>query len=271
MRLFRSGITGYCLAVSGFLCALAPASAHELTLGAGFEHWLYREQGDNGQELNREQGWLPGVAVQTRWDILPAQQLLLEAYHLDGPLPYRGYTQAGIPHRTVTDETVRRYRGGWRWLQQSVSVGFFVQWQEWQRRIRAADAVRGLDERYRWHGPQLEIGWHNDWPYTAALRWGALVRASWWPEGSLDIDLRDSGYGEPRLILSDGYEAELVLHLQWSLTPAWGFNLQHHQGYRWSEASDTRWFSNGSRVVGLNEPANSTRWQSVWAGVVWHF
>ncbi len=128
-------------------------------LAADIKAFDYRETRE-GQRLDREQGWLPGLAVGLEWE-RGSWSLIPELAWHGGQVDYEGQTQAGQPHSTDTDTRLLRsgllaaYRLPLAPLQWSLLAG--IHHLQWQRNIQANGGVAGIDERYRWQEGSLGL------------------------------------------------------------------------------------------------------------------
>lgn len=266
--------TGYRFEVSGFLCVFLIASpqllsAHEVYFQAGTSRWFYQEFSQDGSELDREQGYLPAFEIRADLNISARYSVLLEYGQQQGELSYIGYTQTGQPHTTKTDEARQRYRLGGQWSSEQ-GLQFSLAWQQhdWQRRIQPHNTVSGLNEYYRWSGPVAQLG------YRWALSRGELAlaaEAGYWQDSELIVDLRNSGFGRPALVLPAGYEYGLLLSYRFALNEISFIQLGHSQRYRYFPRSKATKQSNGLNIISLHEPETQSHEQEYWLGLGWRF
>lgn len=155
------------------ICRSASASAAdtatEFGLSASLElmHFHYRETDLSGEELNREEGVLPGIGLQLQMKKGPWFTQLGGSMHR-GHVDYDGQTQTGNPVTTRTRTELysialqagRRLGGGDRshW---SPFVRLSGQW--WDRDIQSTANVQGLFETYQWNeaGAGLQYRWNK--------------------------------------------------------------------------------------------------------------
>jgi hypothetical protein len=186
-------------ALSGVLILLAP-TAHardgwNLSIGADFQHFDYREYSDQGTLLDRENGFLPGLQLgishlQGAW--LVAAQL---SYHA-GSVTYTGQTNGGAPISTTTGQrmvdvellTGYQFRQGSQ-LQPTLYLGAAN--HSWRRDIQPTHTasgapVRGLLETYRWW--QGFLGTRMSLYEAPAFTWGLDARLMRIIAPEIDVD-----------------------------------------------------------------------------------
>jgi hypothetical protein len=150
----------------------------ESELGISAADFRYREFGDTGRLLDREDGFLPGLKIglsgrSGAWEFSAGG-----TYHA-GRVGYEGRTNLGSPLRTNTDEKITDLSliGG-RWFSpipvHPIRAYFGVGYRRWQRDILPAGSVLGLSETYRW-GYAL-VGANALMWQKGSLAWSADLR-----------------------------------------------------------------------------------------------
>src|SRR5690554_26353 len=249
------------------LCCFSTAQAHELSLLIGEERWLYREYSASNQELNREQGRLSGFESTSLWDISQHHKIYLLYAFQDDPLEYDGFTQAGVPLQTITDEVTYKNIATWRYYFDSAYLGFGGQYQAWDREIRATTDSVLLNEYYRWFGPVLELGWFKQYQRIKLEVAGSVASLN----GDLVVDLTHVGGTKPKLYLRNGYEVGAVLKFSFKLSEQWALQLKHNQGYRYFPKTGSVTDLRGSRQLTINEPESKNYFHGYWAGISYQF
>ena len=159
---------------------------------------------------------MPGVNLTAGQQAIGLMHTLEMAYWR-GTVDYNGQTQNGTPLRTDTDQAIWSldYRADWRLPRLPAGLYGRVGWQNWDRDIQPAGNASGLFERYRWW--TFEAGFSADIltlkKHTLTLELGGLVTRN----GTIEIDLRAFGVGEPELDLGDGSGFAVRGGWQWQL------------------------------------------------------
>jgi hypothetical protein len=135
-----------------FLAALlfaAPVSAQwKFSVGSGARHVRMTEYEINGQQLVREDGWLPGLALnavfhQRGWHYGVSG----EVYRSN--LNYEGRLQNGAPFATDTATTQSRVTAELaRELNENVRAIGALEYDQWQRNVLGRGSIAGVNERY---------------------------------------------------------------------------------------------------------------------------
>lgn len=249
------------------LCCYLTVQAHEVSIFVGQERWLYREFSPSNDELDREQGWLSGFEAAVLFSVNQRNKIyLLYAFQNDA-LDYVGATQIGAPHQTKTDETTHKNIATWRYYLNNVYLGFGGQYQSWDRKIRAANRVKHLDEFYRWFGLVLEMGWFKQYERLKFEVTGSASSLN----GDLVVDLTHVDLNKPKLYLKDGYEVGATLQLSYQLAEQWRIQLKHQQGYRYFPETDFVTDRRGNKQSTLNEPESKNYFQGYWVGLNYQF
>jgi len=214
-------------AVAAFGLAAQPLQAAiDWRLAVDMKSFDYREF-HNGQLLDLESGWLPGLAGaldwrQGKWSLTPEV-----AWH-SGQVDYDGQTQTGIPHDTDTDTELLRYgltagyllpATRWHWR---LTAAF--QRMQWQRDIRPNNGVSGLKEDYRWNegslGLQFALPNRSQEPWQLHLQYLLIDSPQLEVKSDSEFDPVTFALGERH-----GWRVSFTVPLtaggRWSLQPYW--------------------------------------------------
>ena len=245
--MYKTVLTSLAFALSAASLISVPATAVELSASAGLLYFDYQEFDTDGSSLNHETGIIPGLSLAAHEKAFGFEHTIaLTAWQ--GRVDYQGQTQAGIPHTTNTDESIYKAHYRFDWQPENSMGGLYgkVSWQNWDRDIRPANGVSGLFERYQWW--TLEAGLHADLyqadKHNIFVEFGVLATTN----GTVKIDLSNSGYGEPTLDLGDG--TGLAVRAGWSRLL--------NKNNSWSILFDyTRWDFGRSNSQSLSDGINS--------------
>jgi len=233
------------------------ADPQAFTVGGDMRYFDYEEFGLNGQSLNRETGFIPGlkIAGSTAWLGIDHT---LEFGVWNGTVDYDGRTQAGQPHATQTDETVYRllYRADWQPGEAEESLYAKACWQSWDRDIQPANGVSGLFERYRWWS--IEAGmrvvpWHQ-LNRSLAFELGVLQTS----HGVISIDLTENGFGRPSLNLADGLGAAVSVEYTIEISDVNRLHIDLHYASWKFGRSNTQAVTNGVSTLIITEPDSAS-------------
>src|SRR5690554_458300 len=252
------------------------AHSAELRLLLGQEHWRYQEVDDFEHELNREQGALPQLQAALLLPIAAHWHLHSALTYNQGTLDYIGQTQAGTPHNTQTDTSNFLWQGSGRYYWQRAYLGGGVQYQYWQREIQAANNVSHLHEYYRWFGPQLELGYL--YPLTSNLEL-ELGLSGAWLNGEMEVDLtavpstnnRSRNFGEPRIKLRNGYQANAFLLIKIQLNQQLQLLFNYQQSYRYFPKSADTQATDGQTQLLIHEPESTNSFYHYATGISYSF
>ena len=146
------GAVAICCAALLPVASRADSLRHSAEVGASLTSFEYTEFADAGNVLDRETGFLPGLALrfaQAGRDCTISQDLSFSA----NDLAHDGHTNLGTPFSTRTDETIG---------DASVQVGCSLPslprysayggfgYTRWKRDIRGVARIAGLGETYSW-------------------------------------------------------------------------------------------------------------------------
>lgn len=198
-------------------------------LGFGAQYFGYKEYNDQNVLLDREDGLLPGLAMDVG-KIWPEVSGALRLELFDGFVDYDGQTQSGIPITTVTDEQVLVFEALLRLKVKSfaknnamliASLGY----REWRRNIRATNITVSLLENYRWKFYTLGVA-ADIWRYE---NWIGGIDVRWLRPISPTMSVVIAGFDEATLKLKSRNSVRINFPLQnisgvgrqWTITPYW--------------------------------------------------
>jgi len=233
-----------------------------LDAGFSFLHFDYREYRKDGQQFNRESGYIPGVVLNLgrtagAWDILGT----LSYYGAD--INYHGETQFGAPVRTTTKEGLYAFalQIGKQVILAStiapVRVYGEIGYRHWERDIRSTSIATGPIENYRWH--YASVG--ATVPVVQAS-WGEVAfdaRISRTFDSSIDVSFRnlyESVYAN--LGNRNGFRFSLPISLP--LRPKYVLHIEPFlEEWAFGSSNTVNLTQNGSIVGTLLEPRSETR------------
>lgn len=253
------------------LACMHNLQAGELSLFIGQEHWLYKELDQSNHELNRETGPLTHIETSLLLEHSPKLKFFGLIQQQNGALNYNGKTQAGAAHTTQTDTKSYKLKLDGRYYWHSYYFAGGGLYQYWDRKIKAANNVSHLYEKYHWYGPSISLG--NKQSPTPKLELDFEISA-FWLFGYLNIDLTEvpyangsQNYGKPKLNLNNGYQTCISLLFKYQLTSRLQLLLKHQQGYRSFPASSEATVSKGRSTLVLHEPKSSNYYFNYALGV----
>jgi hypothetical protein len=238
----------------------------------------YKEFSESGVLLDREDGLLPGVAVEVARRI-GDWRLSGDGRYFSGSADYDGRTNFGTPISTETDERVyslslriaREFRiDGW-----SIAPYAGYGYHRWQRDIKPTQTaggapVGGLFEVYTWKTAEL----------------GVLTRLALRERFHAGVDLRVIGVLDPevevrfgsvfddaRLALGERSGARLAFIGAYALDENLGIRVElYHEGWSFGRSASQPLTSGGSpTAVSAVEPRSETRNTGVTLGLVFGF
>ena len=202
-------------------------TAIEVSLSSSKTYFNYQEFSREGDLLDKESGWLNNIGVSIKEGFKNKYLVAGSFSYLFGTANYDGHLQNGNAHSTETAEDVFSYAASYSYqLTQEYSAGLSFSQNIWQRNILAKGSALGLYEEYQWKNVSL----YQQFIYrelTIALLTGVL------PDGRLDIDLAESGLGEVKIPLKEGFEAQLKVTAQPPYLVDW--NGQVYLGFIYRE------------------------------------
>ena len=221
----------------------------------------YEEFDQSGASFNKETGVIPGLSLSLSETQENFTSLIsIESY--DGQVDYDGQTQSGAPHVTNTDETLHRlfYKLNWS-AENNISIYGKIAWQQWNRNILPANNISGLFEQYQWW--VFELGFLATLFEKNSDKWLFEFGASTINHGTIKIDFRPFGFGQPELDLGDSHGLSTALIYQHKLTDRNKIGLSLHY-QRWTFGrSNTKTISNGFDSHDIVEPRSVSRHSTV--------
>jgi hypothetical protein len=248
----------------------ADTLALDMRIAAELMNFDYEETDTQGNILNQETGFIPGLTLAASHPYRSIYNTL-EFSVYDGGVDYDGQTQTGQPHQTTTEQTIYRILYRLSWSPRDTKGAFYgkAYWQQWDRDIQPNDGVLGLFERYRWW--TVEAGVHvpfiKDKNRNLLLELGVLATNN----GTIKIDLTESGFGSPTLNLDNGYgfSAKLKYEMLYTGNSSFQFGVQFK---RWEFGrSNSETISNGNTVIVITEPDSTTMQTTLSVGYRYHY
>jgi hypothetical protein len=142
-----------------------PASAQwQGSVGIGVRSATHTEYDLAGQQLVREDGWLPGAGLRAAYRH-GSLGLFGGADWFQGDLDYRGRTQAGAAALSTSSTRLASARLGASYALGSYHVLAALETERWQRDIIGTAAGAGLQESYR--SQRLLLGAGTSWQPAA--------------------------------------------------------------------------------------------------------
>jgi len=138
------------LAAALYASLLHPACAEwQGSVGPSVRNVTHTEYDTTGRRLVREDGWLPGLALQAGYRSGKLTWFAgADWYH--GNIDYRGQTQNGAAASSTTSTGLVSGRLGAAWaLPDDYSVQAAVEVDRWKRDIQGTAGAAGLQETYR--------------------------------------------------------------------------------------------------------------------------
>ncbi|TDT40370.1 hypothetical protein DES49_2136 [Halospina denitrificans] len=251
------------LSVVLFICAF-PAStlAADVSVATEWLHTEYRETSTTGQTLNREDGGLPGLALQSRWRLRPALSAGLTASYHQGEVDYSGRTQTG---RALETRTRTRFQEAGAWLGYrlppevvNLTLRGGILFRQWDRNIEATGSTIALESRYRWWTPEISVQLNHSLGRGQSFR----IRAGVFRTTAVEtrIDLTALGAGKTTLEPEGDYGQRYLV--AWSMPATETLELSVYAYFERAAfaSSDPVRLSTGSTIFSVSEP-DSTRWR----------
>lgn len=256
-----------------FLCCLLSQSLYaDIRIDAATKvlRFNYEEFDLSGKSLNKETGFLPGFSISSTKALASTSHTIsFELY--DGQVDYDGQTQSGVPHTTLTDETLYRlfYKLNWFPSEDGHSIYTKVSWQQWDRDILPANNVSGLYEQYQWLA--FEVGFSVAIYEKNANTWLLDLGAAKVFDGSIMVDLETQGFGKPKLQLGNGSGFSAALMYQRSLNQKSNLSLTlTHQYWTFGRSNDEA-ISDGVTTLIITEPRSESNHTALSLHYSYHF
>lgn len=224
----------------------------------------YEEFDVTGFSLNHESGFIPGLATR-----LNHEQHSFEASIHNGTVDYDGYTQSLTPHQTDTKQTLinlsYRYHILLNEIDDQNKYFLGVSYKYWFRDIQPNNGVNGLEETYTWFtveaGIQSVI--FSKQNHALLLELGLLHTLN----GTISIDLENSGFGSPELDLGNKPGIKGGLKFQYKTSQVQmieiGVDYSHWQFGR----SNSEILSNGFQTITITEPESKSNHTLFYVGL----
>ena len=222
-------------------------------LSARLLNFNYEEFDQSGQSLNKESGIIPGLSISASKTLNNYTNTIgVEIY--SGQVDYDGHTQAGAPHKTITDEQLYQpfYRLNWSPKNNNSSIYGKVAWQQWDRNIFSRNNISGLFEQYQWW--VFEAGLLATLSENNINKWQLAFSVSKISNGTIKIDLDTQGFGQPELNLGDGLGVSGALLFAHNLTNKNSVELSLEHRYWRFGRSNSKTISNGLNTFIITEP-----------------
>jgi len=259
-----------CIMLACILAVSANSHALDLRVAAELMYFDYEETDIFGSTLNQETGLIPGFTVATSHPYRSIRNTV-EFSLFGGAVDYDGRTQAGQPHQTTTEETVYRILYMLSWSPESTEGAFYgkTYWQQWDRDIQPNNGVPGLFERYQWWTAEagVQVPFIKDEKQNLLLELGMLTTFN----GTIMVDLTDSGFGKPVLDLGNGigFSGELKYVHKQAKNSSFQFGVQL-KGWEFGR-SNSKTISNGITTITITEPDSTTVQTTLSASYIHHF
>ncbi|MBE9567391.1 MAG: hypothetical protein IMF14_01760 [Proteobacteria bacterium] len=258
------------LLCNAMLAAAGPVTETRLTLSPALLHFDYTEFSTTDEVLDRELGWLPGLAFRLSHAITPDWSVDAYTSYYSGTVDYDGQTQSGIPHSTTTGTDLFRFGGQVNtaiYKKTHLYVG--AQLHQWNRDIKDTNTVSGIDETYRWL--EYSIGLNSDIFIDQHNVFNVDIAYLLTRNGTLDVDLSRVDLGSTTLNLGDGTGARL--NLNWKRISTnnihYGISL-FAEGWDFGR-SNSKLTTGGSPNVLVTEPKSETRNTGIQFNIEYHF
>lgn len=263
----------YCTVPAAVLLVFALAPARAADDATRLEGWLagsltefdYAET-ENGIELDREEGLLPGLnaGLHLARGALFAEGTLAAT---DGHVDYRSATVATRTDETILDVDVIAGRTLYDRDRTSLALYAGLGYRHWQRDIRSTATAFGLDETYRWWYGSLGVRATHALGARRQLRADLQLTRTLDPD--IDIDFA-AGYDSKNLALGEANGLRASLAFEQRLREGLSLFVSPWFEYWKLGRSDTELlYRNGLPVGTVFEPRSTTRNLGVNVGVRW--
>jgi len=243
--------------LSIIIISLTPSILHaefSLSISPGISHFNYKETDTGGAVLNAETGFIPGFSL-----IASNNSHSFGSHFFTGNVEYDGQTQSGIPHTTDTDESLYYlfYRYDFKNINDQKNIFIGINYNYWERLIKAKNNVSALYEEYRWW--QLEAGVKLSKTIKNNKKIIFELAGLQTFNSNIIVDLDNLGYGSPRLALGNKSGIRNLLGLDIKLNKNTDIRFAAEYKYWGFGRSNAKAISNGSRTVSILEPESTTK------------
>jgi len=240
----------------------------DLRLGLSTLAFDYEEFDDQGVSLDREKGWLPGVAAGLGYDSGP--------WSFDAGLRWNlgeaDYRSPGAT--TVTDEEIldleltaglRLFGGEESPIQLLAGIGYHTWWRD----IRSTAGADGLEETYRW-GYGL-LGLRGAHPLDRQTRLTAELAMTRTLHPRMEVDfLRVYDDADLDLGIDNGFRARLGVERE--LRPGMSLRIQPwFEVWKLGRSADADLTRGGIPVGSVHEPRSETRDYGIQVTLGWRY
>jgi hypothetical protein len=261
----------------GFTFVALLWAGHGLAMGSETAGWIglsvmefgYKEFGDRGELLNREDGLLPGLTlgvVQT-WNNWFGG---LEGSINSGEVTYDGRTQSGIPLETDTDERIiatALQLGYWFNRPKSFNYALYggLGYRYWRRDIQPTaltdgSPIAGLLETYQWKYGLLGI--KIKYNQSDIVHWKIDVQLMRTIDPEIEVDFQGfEGFDDTRLELNEKYGTSINISWNYAYNKTQSLEITpFYEQWDLGRSPEKTLTSNGV-PVGLHifEPRSETR------------
>jgi len=183
-----------------------------------FHYFDYTEFDQNGNKLNKESGFIPGLQLLFSVDdehALSSFEFIMSV--INGRVEYKGQTQSRAPFNSKTDETLHRF--GFKYAWRSTNKPFVperlyiaVTHNRWDRDIIGRGVVSDLSEIYTWDETAFGLNQSLYQNQNIQLLIDVSVLHITGPE--IEVDLTPFGFGKPELDLGSRYGGRIQIQYQ---------------------------------------------------------
>lgn len=257
-----SNIAALALLLTSFAWQAAADTPVYVRVGVDASDFGYKEYGPDGTELDREEGYLPGLALSARtyWQAYFAE---LSLDYSRAEVDYRAST-ASLDIRSDTREEMMQWQllAGREWTLgpkgvMDLTLGLGM--RDWERDIQSTASADGLLEEYHWNF--ASIGAHYSHQFDARHRAtiGYEYRSLF--SADLDVKFRSGDFDDTNLSLPDGDGRAIVLQWRYDWRPTVSWVLSGHYRF-WDIPRSKAWaLSRNGVLLGstVTEPRSETR------------
>lgn len=266
-RPLRRWIASVLLVIGGALLladgAAADDTAVEIALGVDVTGFRYREFADDGRELNRERGELPGIRLIVQADDGIVLARLDSSLHA-GSVDYRGETRAGRSARTRTDTrliTLAAEVGPWLDAEHNWNGFARLAHRNWVRDIQSTSTARGIHEEYRWY--EVGVGLRRIWRVAGTAGWRHEVAAMLFRTTGGTVFVEESSVSSARDDMTLDLGSEPGARLRYTATGGvggWTLRIEPYLEYwEFGRSDDEVIRSNGSPTgLTMHEPRSES-------------
>ena len=244
-------------------CLFAQQTAQtSIAISPTAHYFNYTEFDDNGVELDKETGFIPGIEFSASRAVGLKQNVLsIKAAYFSGKVDYDGQTQGGTPFQTETDQTLYDIglRYSWKTNTPSAPERLYlgISLHHWDRDIQGKGNVSGLFETYRWGEAALGL----IHPFYTSLAGQIILDAGllYIVNPEITIDLTPFGYGEPTLDLGSRLGSRFKLIFQSNVNNSLQYSAAlYFEAWNFGRSADKTLGSLTNSII-VHEPKSETR------------